>query len=628
MSKFDRFVATLPSLYRVQVNTMIGGLLKAWGASDDEIEVQIQNTKEQLFVETAASRYLDFLGNDVGVNREPGLDIGDNDFRKLIPVLSFYPKQVRNTVISLLDVFWGATYTRPNVNSGNSEPFNFGPEPLLTGTANFEKGSDVVKGTGTLFTVELNPGDYIKPNAASGTTYQKVASITSNTELKLATPWAANYAINSTIEKGVIRTLTYIADNKAEKLIRFKPFAFANLNAVTIDELVAFINADVDSSKYITASKLVDSINGDKLNIRTNTAGLLGSLQITGGDSITLARLNFPTDKTTEIKVSVLEINPNEIVVRIPSSVPILKRTLRGSTHPKGTKTLLFSDQETFDFSGIGPTSTLTLDVESNPYTITFTNASDFVDPAKVTAAEVVAVINQQITAVLAFSGFRENYKKVGLQTSEGNTNYQITGGTANTVLNFDTALQEDPDLLIATYPSSYMFDPVNQPYTVTGTKTELTAAVGGGSVSASINVQNAASFPNQPGKFILDFGKASQEGPISYNSRPNNSTLLIDAGHVFQKEHPIGSTVNFVINSPTIPRAIGSDYGAYITGTSAARIAAQALIKKLLASGVVIRFIIDFPEYLFNCCISDCGTSIDPDYRGSLTGGSPLVFY
>ena len=48
---------------------------------------------------------------------------------------------------------------------------------------------------------------------------------------------------------------------------------------------------------------------------------------------------------------------------------------------------------------------------------------------------------------------------------------------------------------------------------------------------------------------------------------------------------------------------------------------------KKLLAAGVVVRFIIQFPETLFECVCRDCGPSESPDYRGALTGQGPLVF-
>ncbi len=628
MSKFQRMVRTLPSLYKPETNTILGGILKAWAQEDDTITVEIQNTKQQLFTETAEGRYLDFLGNNVGVPRDPDLGMGDEDFRKLIPVLSFFPKQVRKTIIALLDVFWGPSFTRPNLNSGNIETFNFGPATALTGTLEFINGDKIVKGTGTQFLSEVQVGDYIKPALASGTTYQKVIAIHSDTEVELSLEWASAIAIGVTGAVGVTRELSYIADNKGERTIRFKPYAFEDLTAVTVDELVAFINSDVEHSQYITASEYFDPVAGNKLNLRTNTAGLLGSIQITGGDANDPTRLNFVLDKQTEVRASVFEINPNEIVVKIPSSVPVLRRSLKGAVHPKKTKTEIFSSNEVFDFSGLGASSTLDIDVDGSPFTVTFTHATDFNDSSKVTAAEVVNVINSQLAFLEAFTLSDGNYRNVGLRTSAGSMEYQVTGGTANAVLNFDTSLQEDPDLIIPDYPSSYIFDPNGQLFTVTQVATELLNTISSGSVQSTISVANAANFPNQPGQLIFNFGRKEQEGPIGYNSRPNNSTLIIDASYEFQNEHVAGRSVNLIANIPTIPRVTGDDYPVFVVGTEEARAAAQKLIQQLLAAGVVVRFIIEFPEALFICTCRGCGPPDTPDYRGALTGSGPIQYF
>lgn len=627
LNKFQRMARTLPSLYRPEVNIMIGGLLKAWGIVDDEIEVQIQEAKNSIFVETSQGRFLDLLGNNVGVSRTPQLGIGDNDFRTLVPVMSFKPKQVRKTIIDLLDVFWGESFSRANLSSGNTETFNFGPATVLTGTANFIKDKKVVKGTGTLFLSEVQVGDYIKPTASSGIVYAKVSNVIDDETLELSLPWDHDIVLGATVASGPIRTLTYKVDNLVTKTIRFTPDAFEDLTAVKVSELVSFINANIEHSRYISASEFLDPVLGSKLNLRTNTPGVQGSIQVLGGDANDPSRLNFSLEVANDIRVGVFEVNPNEVVIQIPSSVPVLRRSLKGSVHPKQNKAEIFSETEVYDFSSLGASSTLNITIDSNPYVVTFTHASDFEDPANVTAVEVASVINEQLLFLEAFAGVGDLPKKVGLRTTAGSVEYQVTGGTANTLLQFDTSVQTDPDLIVSNYPASYIFDPNGQLFTVTGITTTLSAQVVAGTISSTIALTNAASFPNQPGKFILDFGRANQEGPISYNSRPNNSTLLIDASYIFQYDHASGRSINFVVDQPTIPRVTGDDYAVYIVGTEEARSAAQDLIRKLLAAGIVVRFIISFPEVLFECVCRDCGIPDDPSIRGSLTGSGPLVF-
>ncbi len=627
MDKFSRMLKNLPSFYRAEANTVVRGLLKSWGLSDDQIEVQLKNTKDQLFVETAEGRNLDRLGSNVGVDRAPELGLDSNDFRKLIPVLSFYPKQVRKTIIDLLDVFWGPNFTRPNINSGNTETFNFGPATLEGGTANFRQGEKLVKGSGTNFLSTIQPGDYIKPSSADGKSYQKVSAVIDDETLQLSLAWKGNVSISSPISIGVTRNLSYRVDGREETTIRFIPNAFSDLSAVTINELVTYINSQQEHSQNITASTFQDPISGSKLNIRTNTPGLQGSIKITGGDANDPSRLNFNLDTEIETRAKVIEVNPNEIVVQIPSSVPVLRRYLKGSAHPRDVKATISSDNEVFDFSGLGANSTLNITIDGTPSVVTFVH-SDFKDPSAVTSEEVVQQINSQLTFLKASTScVPANSKAVNLTTTEGSSEYQVTGGTANSILNFTTDLQQDPDLIQSDFPSAYIFDPNGQLFTVTQVNASLAAPITAGTVQSSIVLDDASSFPNTPGSLLFDFGRSNQEGPINYNSRPNNSTLLIDASYTFQENHAVGRKVNLIKNTPSIPRLTGEDYPVYITGTEQARTVAQDLIKQLLASGVVIRFIIDFPEVLFECICRDCGPSDDPDLRGSRTADDPLDF-
>jgi hypothetical protein len=627
-SKFKRMIKTLPSFYKAEIATVIGGLLKSWAISDDNIEIQIKNTKDQIFVKEAEGRNLDRLGDNVGVNRSPELGIADSDYRKLVPVLSFFPKQVRKTIVALLDVFWGPGFTRPNINSGNTGPFAFGTATIIGGTANFIKDSTTVRGTGSAFLTEVQAGQYIKPLGFDGTTYAKVSSVIDDDTIELSLPWAHDIAINSDIATGAIRELEYEVDSgRITKTLRFIPNAFSDLTAVTISELINFINNDPEHSPHITASEFLDPILGSKFNLRTNTPGLQGSIQILGGDSNTPMRFNFPLDEQIETRAKVIEVNPNEIIIQIPSSVPVLRRGLKGSSHSKDTKAEIFSSDEIFDFASLGANSTLEITIDGTAYVVNFNHAAQFNDPARVTSEEIADVINGQLLFLQAFAKSHKSVSALGLRTTEGSSEYQVTGGTANSLLNFDTTLQQDLDIIDVDFPSSYIFDPVGQLFTVTRVNSNLSTQVDNGTVQSTITLDDASSFPNSPGKLLLNFGRSQQEGPISYTSRPNNSTLLIDASHIFQDTHTTGRQVNLISDSPTLPRLTGDDYAVYAVGTDEAREAAQELIKKLLAAGVVVRFVIDFPEFLFVCSCEGCGPSESADQRGSLTDQGPLVF-
>ncbi len=625
MSKFDRLVKSLPSLYQAETNTNIRGLLQAWGISDDNVELEIQNTKDQLYLATAGGRYLDYLANNFGVTRDPELGIGDDDFRKLVPIMAMYPKQVRNTLLSVLDVFWGITYTRANVSSLNAEPYDLGDEVPLSGTLIFIQDSKSVRGSGTAFTTDLEVGQYIKPTDSSGLDYAKISSIIDDENLLLSLAWTPDTAVNATAVFTEVATLEYEVDyGRDTRIIRIKPDGFADFSDITTEELVDYINALSEHNVNIIANSYTDPLLGVKLNITTNTPGLQGSMQILGGTANEV--FGFSTDRQTETKCSVYEINPNEVIIKLPSSIPTLRRTLKGAAHLKDLKAEIFSEPKPFDFDSLGAASTLEITVDEVPVSITFTH-SQFENPESVMAYEVVNVINAQTDVIQAFDISPLYRKRVGLRTFGGSLAFQVTGGTANEVLGFTTEAQVNVDMVQEDYPSAYLFDPINKNYTVTGTKTELNQDVEIGEISTVLALNDAGGFPNSPGKFMINFGRSNQEGPIKYNSRPNNSTLLIDASYVFQNQHDSDSVVNLVNDGPSIPSVTGSDYAFYVVGTDTAREAAQDLIQKLLASGVIIRFVIEYPEYLFTCTCRDCGPSDDVSQVGDRTALPPLEF-
>lgn len=64
----------------------------------------------------------------------------------------------------------------------------------LTGTLTFTNGSTTVTGNGTAFTTELKQLQYLKKTADSETNFAQISSITNDTTLELATPYAGTTA--------------------------------------------------------------------------------------------------------------------------------------------------------------------------------------------------------------------------------------------------------------------------------------------------------------------------------------------------------------------------------------------------------------------------------------------------
>lgn len=111
--------------------------------------------------------------------------------------------------------------------------------------------------------------------------------------------------------------------------------------AATADEVAAILSR----IEGTTISTIEDSITGDKyVNIRTNTPGPRGAIEIFQSSILGASKLNFEVKKyelrEQDQRVMLYEINPNEVVVEIPAVVPALRRTLKGSHHFHADSTL------------------------------------------------------------------------------------------------------------------------------------------------------------------------------------------------------------------------------------------------------------------------------------------------
>lgn len=90
--------------------------------------------------------------------------------------------------------------------------------------------------------------------------------------------------------------------------------------------------------KNATVLIQTDSVTGDqRLNLRTNTPGPVGNIEIISSSMIGTSKLDFGLGSHDILdlpqRVSVYNLNPNELLIEIPAIVPALRRTLRGSHH-------------------------------------------------------------------------------------------------------------------------------------------------------------------------------------------------------------------------------------------------------------------------------------------------------
>ena len=105
-TKTDRIHELIPKIYKTRVNPNWKTLIEALGEQDEGLTDLIQQVKKQFFIDTAERPHIDSLGANVKVQRPRFVGMDDPTFRRFIPILAYQPKQVKQILDSLLDIFF------------------------------------------------------------------------------------------------------------------------------------------------------------------------------------------------------------------------------------------------------------------------------------------------------------------------------------------------------------------------------------------------------------------------------------------------------------------------------------------------------------------------------------------
>lgn len=259
-------------------------------------------------------------------------------------------------------------------------------------------------------------------------------------------------------------------------------------------------------------------------------------------------------------RVKIAEINPNQIKITIPSTVPSLRKNLRGSHHfhnYSGTIVSVNNLLKTMTVDLYGTTKTLAVDEFAN------------------------SLIGQNNVAATALSS---------------------TGGQTGIIIQFPVSADlsgfvvgEEFVAAVPTYPGSFLPDKTRA-YTLSSQRGILGQSIVAGQFISTLTMIDSSNIPDEKGFVSFNFGHPTEEVLVRYFGRPNNTTLLLDPSYIFQSDHFSGETVN-VLKTPYLkPRPNGSDYSVYLVGVEAARLVAQRIVEEIAAAGVVIEWTVLFP--------------------------------
>lgn len=155
--KLNKYFRFFPKIYNVESNPVINALIQGFAQENETTATQLENTKAQLFIKTAGGTTLNKLAASLGVSRPGTLGLSDDSFRELVPNLSLKHKNIRKTFYDTMDIFWGPTFSRSNVQTVNFAPFNISAGDEI----------NVIIDNGTTQEIKVLADDIATPGAAT-----------------------------------------------------------------------------------------------------------------------------------------------------------------------------------------------------------------------------------------------------------------------------------------------------------------------------------------------------------------------------------------------------------------------------------------------------------------------------
>ncbi len=350
-SKIDRLHDLLPSHFNTRNNPNWKALLEALGEVDQDTADLVAEVRKQFFVKTASRPYIDRLAANNKIARPRLVGMDDPSFREYIPVLSYKPKQVKLIIDQLLDIFFFKESTTAFITSQNFAPF------VLEDGWELEYIADELYAERVKFTT----ADFT--NIASVSADELVAAINRQTKHSYATAYYDSITKNTFIKlftktigsKGSLR----ITGGRANIPLRFNGFidnagngsntewTITKIGDVTTFEHTAGTSPGID--KIQVGDIIISNLPSNEgsfyitdVNISENKISfinLFGTPGIYTQTSVTDVKFVRPSKYvayTNGRRAMTWETAPGEIVVEMPTSPPVVKRSLKGSWHLNG----------------------------------------------------------------------------------------------------------------------------------------------------------------------------------------------------------------------------------------------------------------------------------------------------
>jgi hypothetical protein len=350
-TKVDRIHDELPRYFKTKQNPNWKALIETLGESDQRLADLTEEVRKQFFIKTASRPYIDRLGANYKVSRPKYVGMQDNDFRRYIPVLAYQPKQVKLVMDLLLDIFFFKETTTAFTQSIAFDPFvlkdgweleykvdQVNQERIVFKSENFTNISvataDEVVGAinrqalhsfAIVFDDRIQKKKFIRvfSNTVGAKGSIQMIGGRANIGLKFK-----GYNENAGSSIGTTWAITKIGDTmKFQHIGGSTP----NLNKVQIGD-IAIIDIPNNIGSFAITSIDLSSNSFSFVNL-FGTAGTHTNTSNTTVSFITPLKLVIHNNDSRSV---VWEVSPGQIIVEMPASPPVVKRSLTGSGHLNG----------------------------------------------------------------------------------------------------------------------------------------------------------------------------------------------------------------------------------------------------------------------------------------------------
>jgi hypothetical protein len=349
--KIDQIHDLLPKHLNSKSNTNWKALIEALGEQDQKTADLVAEVRKQFFVKTASRPYLDRLAANNKIARPRLVGMDDPSFRQYIPVLSYQPKQVKIIIDQLLDIFFFKESTTAFITSSRFQPFDFddgweleimvdeiNTDRIIFKTSDF---SDINNAQANEIVAVINR----QAKYCYATAYYD--SITKNTFIRMFT--------NTVGSKGSLRIL----GGRANVALRFNGFLETAGNGINtqwtvtkVGDEVTFTNTggadpgvnflqagdiaviDIPNNKGSFVITHVDLVNNSfKFDNLFATPGVFTQ---TSANNVKFIRPEKFVSYLNPRRAMTWETSSGEVTVEMPTSPPVVKRSLKGSVHVNG----------------------------------------------------------------------------------------------------------------------------------------------------------------------------------------------------------------------------------------------------------------------------------------------------